>query len=147
MPKWHAARGYGQFANDPSLSPFEVALFVAWIDGGAVQGPNPVKEEQAPAPEPRPDSPVRPITLPCGTRRMPTGRLLALTPHLPEGGSAGFTVILPDGRREIVAWIRNFEPEFAETYWLQTAIDLPKGSRLATETIDPCEVSLHIETR
>ena len=35
MPIWHAARGYGDFANDPSLSPFEVALVAAWVDGGA----------------------------------------------------------------------------------------------------------------
>src|SRR4030095_9758054 len=35
MPKWAAARGYGDFANDPSLSPFEIALITAWVDGGA----------------------------------------------------------------------------------------------------------------
>ena len=35
MPVWRAARGYGEFANDPSLSPFEISLFVAWADGGA----------------------------------------------------------------------------------------------------------------
>ncbi len=38
MPKWHAARGYGEFANDPTLSPFDIALIVAWVDGGAVRG-------------------------------------------------------------------------------------------------------------
>ena len=35
MPVWKAARGYGDFANDPSLSPFEIALIAAWADGGA----------------------------------------------------------------------------------------------------------------
>jgi mono/diheme cytochrome c family protein len=34
MPKWHAARGFGAFANDPTLTPFEIALLVSWIDGG-----------------------------------------------------------------------------------------------------------------
>jgi hypothetical protein len=29
MPKWHAVRGYGDFSNDPSLSPFEIALIAA----------------------------------------------------------------------------------------------------------------------
>ncbi len=38
MPKWHAARGYGDFSNDPSLSPFEIALIAAWADGGAPRG-------------------------------------------------------------------------------------------------------------
>ena len=34
MPKWHAAHGYGAFANDPSLTPTEMALVAAWVDGG-----------------------------------------------------------------------------------------------------------------
>ncbi len=38
MPKWQAARGYGDFSNDPSLSPFQIALVVAWADGGAPRG-------------------------------------------------------------------------------------------------------------
>ena len=38
MPKWHAARGFGAFRNDPSLTPFEQALLVSWIDGGAPEG-------------------------------------------------------------------------------------------------------------
>ena len=35
MPKWHAARGYGDFSNDPSLSPFEIALIASWADAGS----------------------------------------------------------------------------------------------------------------
>lgn len=45
MPKWHAARGYGAFANDPTLTPFESGLLVSWVDGGLPEGPrdpNPV---------------------------------------------------------------------------------------------------------
>ncbi len=38
MPKWQAARGYGDFAFDPSVSPFVVALIAAWADGGAPRG-------------------------------------------------------------------------------------------------------------
>src|SRR5687768_826587 len=33
MPKWHAARGFGAFSNDPSLTPLEMALIVSWVDG------------------------------------------------------------------------------------------------------------------
>jgi hypothetical protein len=33
MPIWHAARGYGAFSNDPTLTPHELALIVAWADG------------------------------------------------------------------------------------------------------------------
>jgi hypothetical protein len=34
MPKWHAARGFGAFRNDPTLTPLEIAMIVSWIDGG-----------------------------------------------------------------------------------------------------------------
>jgi mono/diheme cytochrome c family protein len=40
MPKWHAARGFGAFANDPTLTPFEMALVSAWVDGGLPRGPD-----------------------------------------------------------------------------------------------------------
>lgn len=38
MPKWHAARGFGAFTNDPTLTPFELSLLVSWIDGGLPEG-------------------------------------------------------------------------------------------------------------
>ncbi len=34
MPKWHAARGFGSFKNDPTLTPVEIGMMVSWIDGG-----------------------------------------------------------------------------------------------------------------
>jgi hypothetical protein len=147
MPKWHAARGYGRFANDPSLSAFEVSLIVAWVDGGAVRGVLPAETRTAAEPSVRPVEKGRRVSRTCGDRSLPAGRLHAITPVLEEGGSAGFTIVFPDGRREIVAWIRNFEREFTETYWLETPLDLPKGSRLRTESAGRCSVSLRVETR
>ena len=38
MPLWHAAHGYGAFANDPSLTPTEMAAIVSWVDGGQPRG-------------------------------------------------------------------------------------------------------------
>lgn len=34
MPMWHAARGFGAFTNDPTLTPIEMAMIVSWVDGG-----------------------------------------------------------------------------------------------------------------
>jgi mono/diheme cytochrome c family protein len=146
MPKWHAARGYGQFANDPTLSPFDINLIVAWVDGGALRGPEPARLLDG-APEISSEPPGRPMTIACGTRRLPAGRLHAITPRLQEGGSAGFSIVFPDGRREIVAWIRRYERAFEETYRLRTPLDLPRGSTLAVETVGACSVVLHIESR
>lgn len=41
MPKWHAARGFGAFTNDPTLTPSEMAMIVAWVDGGLPRGGGP----------------------------------------------------------------------------------------------------------
>ena len=38
MPKWHAARGFGAFSNDPTLTPLEMALITSWVDGGLPRG-------------------------------------------------------------------------------------------------------------
>lgn len=38
MPPWHASHEFGEFANDRSLTPSELALVDAWIAGGKAQG-------------------------------------------------------------------------------------------------------------
>ena len=43
MPKWHAAHGYGAFANDPSLTQVEMAIVAAWVDGGQPRGATPAE--------------------------------------------------------------------------------------------------------
>ena len=43
MPQWHAARGFGSFKNDPTLTPIEIAMMVAWVDGGLPRGANGAK--------------------------------------------------------------------------------------------------------
>jgi mono/diheme cytochrome c family protein len=73
MPKWHAVRGYGDFSNDPSLSPFEIALIAAWANGGAPKGTAAdAKTILAVTPIAKPNRDIEPsigardITLPCG---------------------------------------------------------------------------------
>jgi len=38
MPPWFADPRYGKFSNDPSLTPQQIALIVAWANGGAPAG-------------------------------------------------------------------------------------------------------------
>ena len=133
MPKWHAARGYGDFANDPSLSPFEIALITAWADGGAPLGeggpapPNPAQRDNAAdtAPKKTPS-----VSLPCRSGAAPAGLLTTVRPSLAKGGSIGLAVATPAGRTEVVAWIREFDPEFAETYRFRRPITITRGSRI-----------------
>src|SRR6202049_2038024 len=39
MPPWPAARGFGDFINDGSLTPLDVELLTAWADGATPIGP------------------------------------------------------------------------------------------------------------
>jgi hypothetical protein len=106
MPKWHAARGFGAFANDPTLTPFEIALLVSWIDGGL---PRDARALAAASPSPAPPSPmpaaIVPATPPLSRPRAAalTGAVLVLT--LPRGVAE---LTRPIGRRWITGWV--FQP-------------------------------------
>jgi len=39
MPPWRAAPGFGDFANDRSLSTYEIDVITAWVNGGTRIGP------------------------------------------------------------------------------------------------------------
>jgi len=150
MPNWQAVRGYGDFSNDPSLSAFEIALVAAWADGGAPRGAEDAekgKGKTEKAESARPASQARSsrtTLLPCGTRPLPQATLLAVQPALAKGQSTGISVTLPDGRREIVAWIRNFDPRFPTTYWLRRPLPLPAGSILITEAQNDCAIGVTV---
>ena len=142
MPMWHAVRGYGDFANDPSLSPFEIALVAAWVDGGAPRSfvPKGTAAPRLPGPPEAPIAPsdtteparsnVREVVMPCGDRQAPAGRLLGLRPRLQEHASLRAIATLPTGRQEILGWFVDFDPEFTQTYWFRTPLALPTGTRL-----------------
>lgn len=150
MPKWHAARGYGDFSNDPSLSPFEIALIAAWADGGAPRGSEadartPVSTGAGREAENLPTG-ARDVALPCGEQAAPEGTLLAIRPMLEKGGSVGVSVRLPDGRREIVGWIRDFEPESPTTYRLRLPLVLPRGAIVsALPAAASCSLTLTLQ--
>jgi hypothetical protein len=154
MPKWHAARGYGDLANDPSLSPFEIALIASWVDGGAPERslapststvqPEAPSELSTPQLSAHPGD-TRTETRPCATQPLPDGLLLGIRPRLAKGASAGVAVRLPDGSREIVVWVKNYEPRFAETYWLRRPLAMGPGSRLLVEPATDCVVDLLLD--
>jgi hypothetical protein len=148
MPKWSAARGYGDFANDPSLSPFEIALIAAWVDGGAPETEKDKPSSAIAATVVKPatftpprESSIRTASGRCGDQPA-TGKLLAVRPTLDKKGSAGIAAILPAGRQEIIAWIRDFDPDFAATYWLRRPLELPRGSRIRVDSDGECSIEL-----
>jgi hypothetical protein len=146
MPKWHAARGYGDFKNDPSLSAFEIALVAAWADGGAPRGPDAPPAGTAPggtAGDAR-ASPVPEVTMDCGRRRLASGAIVAFRPHLERGESVAVSVRRAGAAPVVLGWIRDFDPEFPETYWLREPVRLGPGSEVVAEGPDRCAVTLSI---
>ena len=157
MPKWHAARGYGDFSNDPSLSPFEIALIAAWADGGAPKGTEQDARVASGTPADKRsgrsgdrEGDPRALTITCGDQPIPSGLLLGVRPQISPHASVGISVDLPDGRREIIGYVRDFEPDFATTYWLRVPLDLPSGSRIVTEVSNagaqaPCSLDITMQ--
>ncbi|MBA3885165.1 MAG: hypothetical protein H0X67_05460 [Acidobacteria bacterium] len=148
MPKWHAARGYGDFENDPSLSPFEIGLIASWAGGGAPKRLPRTRASVEPDVDAAPPAPPGPepldgrtLTLPCGDAPL-TGRLLAVQPSLDPGEAAAISATLPDGRQEIVAWIRGYDPAFPAIYRLRRPLDLPDGSVLTTRADGGCTITV-----
>ena len=150
MPKWYAARGYGDFANDPSLSPFEIALIAAWVDGGAPESEKGKPADGVGCRYQRHGRIVHRRRLPqwfalfqTGCEERPiAGRLLAVRPALDAKGSAGIAARFPSGRQEIIAWIRDYDPHDPVTYWLRHPLALPPGSRLHVESTGACSIDL-----
>jgi hypothetical protein len=140
MPVWHAARGYGEFANDPSLSPFEISLMVAWVDGGAPRtaAPRPgapiaAARALVSPPLPAPIERGHEVTIGCDSRAAIRGTLLGLRPRLDSGGSVRVVAIRPDGGRDELGWFRDVDPADSTIYRLRTPLELRTGAQLATE--------------
>lgn len=174
MPKWPVVRGYGDFRNDPSLSPFEIALFAAWADGGAPAvlrssagtpgTPNAVAGTPgtANALASRPvtangavsplvgstfRSGAHPVDIPCSSRALPPGRVLGLRPMLDKGADLRVIVTHADGTQEPLLWLRRFDPEFADTYWLRTPLTVTRATRVSMDSATPCRVSVLLEAK
>jgi len=136
MPVWRAARGYGEFANDPSLSPFEITLIAAWADGGAPKSPPSGSAARATDAGPSPLSPFTPPastrqqTMTCTDRVTPAGTLLGLRPKLAPGGSVRVMATWPNGDRRILGWFRDGDPADQTVYWLRTPIELRAGASI-----------------
>ena len=101
MPKWRAARGFGAFANDPTLTPFEIALLVSWIDGGMPRDARALPIS-SPALVPPPIAPPLP---PLSRPRTRAFGGVVLPIALPVGVAE---LTRPLGRRWVTGW--DFQP-------------------------------------
>ena len=111
MPKWHAARGFGAFTDDPSLTPLETALIVSWVDGG-------LPRSATVAPSTAPAASAAPSSAPVASafrRKIDAFRLqsnLAITVRAKADAGVATLSAKADAPSVTAAWIAgwSFEP-------------------------------------
>ncbi len=131
MPPWPAAKGFGDFRNDASLSQFEIDLIVDWIEGGMPKGdakdaPPPISTNE----EPRRQY-VSAVLKVTGQRGIPARlRAVGVQPSAAEGQPVEVLLIRPDGTRETLVWVREYSSRFPLTYYFREPFWLTPGMRV-----------------
>jgi hypothetical protein len=121
MPPWSAAHGVQPLANDLHLSPREIAILVAWADGGTPRGA--AADRPARLTRPRWPAGAPSVTLPVPPPRAPAdGRLHVRRVTLPtrldgESWLRGFDLV-PEGRGARAAFLFLAEKGTAREQWL-----------------------------
>jgi len=147
MPPWPAAKGFGDFRNDRSLTPWEIEMIVSWVEGGMPRGdPKDLPPDAPPPQAPAENRPLKPSEKLLAVEKRvvlhQSARALAVRPLAAEGASIEVRALRPDGSRETLVWIRSFQPQYAFTYWFRAPVSLPRGTRLEVRGPDGARAEL-----
>jgi hypothetical protein len=128
MPPWNAAKGFGDYGNDRSLSQLEIELVVDWVEGGAPKGedkdlPKPVVSDDPGKPDLVVDGGMSAVVK---WQRWITGWMF--TPASGAADSAEFWIEDAAKKRTYLgAWV---PPERFLSWPDDVAQSLPAGSRV-----------------
>lgn len=132
MPPWGAIKGFGEFADDPSLTPEEIHVIADWVEGGAPEGdasllPMPKRWETPP-----PAAARRGTIVSDGWTSKRAVTLRAIRAEgVADGGSAKIVAKMPDGSVEPLLWLSGFQPKFgARTFSYRVPIPIPVGTQI-----------------
>ena len=100
MPPWAAARGYGRFRNELSLSAREMLTLLSWIDGGMPRG----DDRELPVASANSERPAPDVRVPLPVQRVPAAvehvvRHVAIDVDLDPGRPIARVAIAPDATR------------------------------------------------
>lgn len=130
MPPWGAVKGFGEFKDDPSLTQEEIGLISNWVEGGSPEG------EKAFLPSMKAPLATPPVLV-KGRSRVVSGGFLLTEPALllaiePTQLASTTQVVaeLPDGSVEPLVWILSPTQGIRREYQYDSAIPLPKGTRI-----------------
>jgi hypothetical protein len=123
MPPWGAVKGFGDFRNDPSLTPLEMEMIVQWVEGGAPEG----------------DAAYLPKTVHLVTAQTPK---IHWTPApkffakeqtitaIRANGPTEVSAFLPGGDVRHLLWIASQQTDWKQAYLFREPVVLPAGSKL-----------------
>ena len=123
MPPWGAVKGFGEFADDASLTQDEITRIAEWVEGGAPEGD----------PAYLPAVPAQPIPIPFGVKRvraLKTPAVLAGVRPLSAVKSSQVIAEMPDGSRVPLIWLENFDPKWGQVFRFRMPVEIPRGARV-----------------
>jgi hypothetical protein len=130
MPPWGAVKGFGEFRDDPALTPEQMEVIADWVEGGAPEGedkdlpknPKPAKREAVPALR-------NPLVINGETQLNQSFTLGGLLPKtVPPKASFQITAELPDGTVYPLIWLMPYQPAYGHVFRLKEPLRLPRGT-------------------
>jgi hypothetical protein len=135
MPPWGAAKGFGDFRDDASLSQDEMNRLAEWVEGGAPQGDSQyLPTPPAVASLGKPPAGIRVRNLP-GKNAV---TLLGVRP-LADAAEVRVTGLLPDGNIIPLIWLRKYKRDWNRTFIFRDPLQLPAGSVVKATSPLPLE--------
>jgi hypothetical protein len=130
MPPWGAVKGFGEFKNDQGLTPEQLELITAWVEGGVPEGD---PKHLPPAPRISAPAAVRPnnnqLVLSGDLTLIRPFKLAGILPQtVPDGASMKIVAQLPDGRVEPLVWLYEYREKFRHPFLLRKTLTLPRGT-------------------
>jgi hypothetical protein len=135
MPPWGAVKGFGDLAPDGGLTQEELLIVAAWVVGGAPEG-DPATLPQNTAPDPKKETPaLRDALLVDGSTRLAAGLVLAGIRPAPSTPVASARIIanLPDGRKQPLLWLFQFDPKWKQVFRFRAPLELPAGTVVTSD--------------
>ena len=133
MPPWGAVKGFGDFANDPSLTQSEITAIAEWVEGGAPEGeaiylakPVSARAKTAIPRHRRVKSVNGPANL-IGIRPLQSTDETQVVAHMPDGST------IP------LLWLRAYNQTWNRTFVYREPIALPLGTRIEATPPQPFE--------
>jgi hypothetical protein len=130
MPPWGAVKGFGEFANDMSLSPEEIELIVKWTEGGVPEGDTraPLEFKESADPSLAKSGRIQVEGVVKLSNAMTLGAIDYV--RVPDKAEIQITAELPDGTILPLLWLKDYSPKFAHPFIVRGRLELPKGTTI-----------------